>query len=855
MDLTGFRMLLRSFVSSEDGLDDPVISPKLTGAGSLASFSRTSASSPDLPFWKKPLIAWSVMLIRSCNRGLIIVAFLLTWVIASIPASAQGNTVSGFVEVEATGVRVVGAHVFLEDTPSRGVITNQDGYFSLATASKEFALVVSHVSYMQLRVELEVVGDTTMVFQIVPAMIMLEGVEVQDTRIVDEGARMSTHHIPIAAVEALPALAGEVDIQKTLQLMPGVQGGAEGSAGLYVRGGRHDQNLILLDGMPLYNPTHLFGFLSVFHTAAIKDVEFVKGGFPARYGGRLSSVVNYSMKEGSLQEFHGQGTIGLVASNLAFEGPLIRNRASIMVAARRSYVDAIIWPFQSEKQRSGFNFYDVSAKANVRLSNKDNVSLSIYGGRDKLYSRYDNAPGASDYTDLGRLGIGWANRTAALRWGRVLNSRIYLTASAGIVQYERESTYSYEFASTEDAGIRTGEARQTNIRDYVGRIELDYVATSLLSLRAGLETIRHKIDPSRETLTYARTDSLRSAQSFEGGEIFTAGTFAAYMESDWRLRSGISMNIGLRASSYRNGTLQDLDLSPRVSVSVPILEDFSATASWARMSQFLHQPISSATDLPSELWIPSLQGLPSQRGHQLAAGFRGRLLRQRFTASIEAFDKRMRGLPEYGRHGEYGSLPPIDWPNVLTSGRGRAWGVEFFLRKEVGSPKGWLAYTYSRATRWFADIDRGEPFPDTFDRRHDISVALTHELSSRVHLAATWVFGSGYPATLPAGEYVANTFYEFYNVTSTNPPPKVLVDYGPTNGSRLPPTHRLDLSLRLHKQFKRSKRTWTFGVHNAYNRRNPSYVFPVLSNGHRPVRIKQISYLMLIPTISYSRAF
>ena len=831
-----------------------------SGAYHMALLQRREIADMLLPRMRFSII-WTRILVLCCMRGGIIVAFLLMWVVASIPASAQRNTVSGYVEVDATGVRVVGAHVFLEESPTRGAVTNQDGFFSLVTDSDEFALVISHVSYVQLRINLDVVGDTTIVFQVVPTMVRLDGIEVQDTRIVDEGARMSTHHIPIAAVEALPALAGELDIQKTLQLLPGVQGGAEGRAGLYVRGGRHDQNLILLDGMPLYNPSHVFGFFGVFHPASIKDVEFIKGGFPARYGGRLSSVVNYSMKEGSTREFHGQGTIGLLTSNLAFEGPIVKNRASVMVAARRSYVDLIYRALQSPEDRFGMGFYDVSAKAQVRLSDKDNASLTVYGGQDNLYNEHDRLYRTNNnqrlvnpnITDQGRSGIGWGNRMASLRWGRVLNSRTYLTANVGIVHYEFESTSSHERSNINDGGIRTNDLRRTSVRDYVGKTAIDYVANSLLSVRGGLEAIQHRIDPGRETRTYVRTDSLANTHTFDGGESMTADTYAAYMESDWSFRSGTNVSIGLRASLYESGTFQDFALSPRLSISVPILENFMAMASWARTSQYLHQPASSAEVHPPEVWVPAHQGLPGQRGHQWAVGLKGRLPKQGFTASIEAFGKRMRGLPEYKTNGEFASAPPIDWPSVLASGWGRASGIEFLMRKEVGATKGWIAYTYSRSTRWFSEIEGGRHFPDTYDRLHDVSVAATYELSARIQLAAAWIYGSGYPATLPAGEYEAQSLVSYYGIQFD--PTVILVDYGPANGSRLPPTHRLDLSLRFRKQFRRSTRTWTVGVHNAYNRRNPSYVFPSMNDGNRPVRLKQISYLMLIPNISYSRAF
>ena len=750
-------------------------------------------------------------------------------------AHAQPWSVTGYVEVEATGIRVVGAHVFVEGPSIRGAVTNQDGYFSLVINSEQVTLAISHVSYAPRRIGLKVTRDTTLLVKVLPATVNLGSIEVQGAPIAEESARISTHRIPVALSEVLPALAGEVDIQKTLQLMPGVQGGAEGLAGLYVRGGRPDQNLILLDGMPLYNPSHGFGFFSVFHPAVVKDVEFIKGGFPARYGGRLSSVVNVSMREGSTQSFRGQGTIGLLASNLVLEGPLVKDRASITFAARRTYLDVLIWPFQSPESRFGFRFYDISAKAQMRVSKKDNVSLTLHGGQDKLFSKYDNAHGDPRYTDEGRIDFGWANRMGALRWGHILNTRIYLTATAGVVQYERESAFAREMSSLEAGGIQSDGLRRTSNQDYLGRLEVDYVVGSLLSMRLGLEGIQHKFNPSRAASAYMRTDSLEAAQTIERDDTITADTYAAYLESSWSMRSGISLDIGLRASAYQSGTLSYRDLAPRLSVSVPVAQDMAANASWARTNQFVHQLLSTAAAFPTELWIPSLEDVHSQQGHQMAVGLVRRMFGHRYTVSIEAFDKRMRGLIAYRENEEY-ATPPIDWPSVVTTGRGRAWGTEFLLRKEAGATKGWFAYTYSRATRWFSDIGGGEPFPDEYDRRHDVTLVFTHEFNPRVHLAATWVLGSGYPATLPIGEYAAPTLFDTRREST-----KVLVEYGSFNGARLPPTHRLDVNMRLHKQLKRSKRTWAFGVYNAYNRRNPSYVFPKMDDGERPVRIVRIS--------------
>ncbi len=386
-------------------------------------------------------------LFRWLNRGLLVG---LLWAISLVSITAQSLTVSGYAEDIASGERLYGVSIYVPALQI-GSTTNQYGFYSLTVESGTLTLMVSHVGYEPVSTRIELERDTTLTFTLTPRVLRIGDIEVIAERENElENVQMSRHEISIEEIETLPVVLGEIDIQKTLQLLPSVQSGVEGSSGIYVRGGRADQNLILLDGLHLYNPNHLFGFFSVFNSSAMKRVELIKGGFPARYGGRLSSVVNYTMKEGNMKHFAAEGAIGLVSSRAMLEGPIVKNRGSFLIAGRRTYIDQLLRPFQqTSEHRYHAGFYDLNFKANYILSDNDRIYLSAYAGQDRF--SYDHRPDLGlglDAADQERsdYDLGWQNRLASLRWNRLMGDRLFVNSLLGVMQYRFSSGTSFSDA-------------------------------------------------------------------------------------------------------------------------------------------------------------------------------------------------------------------------------------------------------------------------------------------------------------------------------------------------------------------------------------------------------------------------
>ena len=759
---------------------------------------------------------------------------------------AQPYSVSGVVLDSLSGSGVYGAHVVVDGMPGSGAVTNEYGFFGLESVGADLVMVVTHIGYRSERIELALERDTTVTIRLAPVALGLEVVEVHAGR-QSRQAPASSHTISALMAEALPVLAGETDFQKTMQLMPGVQGGAEGTAGLFVRGGGADQNLILLDGTPMYNPSHLFGFFSPFHTKVIKDATLMKGDFPARYGGRLSSVMDYSMKEGSFYDSHGSATVGLIASNFTFEGPLVGERVSFVAAGRRTYIDLLTRLAMRGEESFGLSFHDLSTKFSYRSASSF-ASLTLYSGRDDLWAGYDNVRvKESGNVDEGRSGVGWSNRLMSLHWSRMQSPRFVVSATMGLVQYLRDSGYEYEQSDGESSRSGFEEWITSNL-DWTGRLEGEYLVSASHDIRFGIEGTRHRFLPSRSLY---RIGSDASETQVDNSSRLTGATIAPYIESLADLPVGIQFNTGIRLSGFSGGGVRHWGLEPRASARLSIDPSRRLYVSWATMRQYVHLLASSGGTLPTDLWISVMDDVPPQRSHQLSVGFEQYLADDELMVSVEAFRRNLNGLVAFGEGEDFASPSPIDWSRLVESGSGRAIGMELYVRKNQGRTKGWLAYTIGHVTRTFTEINGGVRFPDGFDRRHDVSVVAVHDFSPRVQLAMTGVFGSGYPIWLPVGAYDAPAIYN----GNLGDPSKILVDYGPVNDVRLPPYHRIDIAVRWHKNLRRSRRTWTFGIYNAYNRHNPTYVYPKLDDGKGPVRIAKTSYLLLIPTITYSRSY
>ena len=783
---------------------------------------------------------------------------LLVGLILPAGSFAQDHTISGYVEDVTSGERIPGVELRFPDF-QRGAVTNQYGYYSLAAIAAQLRLVVSHVGYESQEFDLVLERDTTLNVALVPRMFRMDELEIiaRPDRGVDN-VQMSEHDIQIADVETIPVLLGEPDLQKVLQLLPGVQSGQEGSSGLYVRGGREDQNLILLDGLPVYNPSHVFGFFSVFPAQAMKSVKLLKGGFPARYGGRLSSVVEYTMKEGNLKQFAGEVAVGIVSSRGLVEGPLKKDRGSFIVSGRRSFIDLLLRPFRDPAEWTSGYFYDLHFKANYIASDRDRLYLSAYAGRDLLSYRYE--PQVRRVAgDKVKTNTGWGNRLAAIRWNRVLGSRTFVNVLAGITTYKYalENTTIYGEGSR-GSSVISENGWKSGIVDATAKVDVEHNAGSRHYLRFGAKGIWHHVQPGR-TRIFTEVDGESQTVTitqYPSGSLESV-TLASYLEDELFLNRWIRLNLGLRAAAYLVDGGPYWSLEPRLGGSVRLSESMAAKISAVTMRQYIHLLTEGGASLPNHLWIPSTDRLRPQRGEQLAGGLVWSSSTGRYELSLEAFWRRMQNLLEYETNANAISSAVLNWAELVEMGNGRARGLELFAQKRTGRWTGWLGYTLGKATRTFENLNGGMTFPDGFDRRHDISVVSQYQATGSIKVAATWVFGSGYPVWLPVGRFLGDDSNDIYSY------PIVLVEFGPLNSHRAPDYHRLDFSIHFRKQRSWAVQTISAGIYNAYGRSNTFYIYTKLEGQDLrttlskpiPVEVRNVSLLQWIPSFSYQLQF
>jgi outer membrane cobalamin receptor len=763
--------------------------------------------------------------------------------------SAQKYTISGYVKDAASGESLIGSAILNRKT-LQGTTANVHGFYSITLPSDSARLVYSYVGYSPVEIRLLLKRDTTIDINLLNAN-QLDEVVVNAARAdeIQEMSQMSSVNVPIDQLKALPALFGQVDVLKVLQLMPGVKS-SEGSTGLYVRGGGPDQNLMLLDGVPVYNASHLFGFFSVFNADAINRVELIKGGFPARYGGRLSSVIDINMKDGNMKETHGEGSIDIIAAKFTVEGPIKKDRTSFLISGRRTYIDALVAPFvrvDNADARFGYFFYDLNTKLNHIINKRNRIYLSTYLGDDKAYVRDQSDNTYQKYKT--EFGLKWGNVITAFRWNNVLGPRLFSNLTATYSRY-RFTVFSNE--ENESTNPTTGEVRSekyytqyfSGIRDWALKMDYDFVPNPSHYIRFGAGGINHRFSPG--AFTY-NVDMPRDTTI--GSDKIDAIELSAYIEDDIKVSENLKVNAGVHASSFSVDSRWYYSVQPRLSARYLINNDLSIKASYAAMMQYIHLLTNAGLGLPTDLWVPSTALVKPQRAHQVALGL-ARNFKSEYEASIEGYYKKMYNLIEYKEGASFIDVQS-DWQEkVAVNGKGESYGSEVLIQKKTGKVTGWIGYTLSWTNRQFDDLNNGKWFPYKYDRRHDLSVAMTHAWNERMDFSAAWVYGTGNAVSLPTATY-----------RSVNSAPyagsyfgQEVYYYGDRNSFRMRSYHRLDLSFSFWKTKKWGRSKWTIAVYNVYSRRNPFFMDLTYDDaGNR--KFAQYSLFPIIPSINYSFKF
>lgn len=762
------------------------------------------------------------------------------------------HTVSGFIKDGASGETLIGATVAVNGNKS--IVSNQYGFYSITLTEGNYDISVTYIGYRGGIIKLNLISDTIIDFKInVNTGLSTEVVVTSRKR--DNNvkmAQMGKVSLPIEQIKSIPAFLGEVDLLKVVQLLPGVRNAGEGSAGIYVRGGGPDQNLIMLDDAVVYNTGHLFGFFSIFNSDAIKNVSLIKGGMPAQYGGRLSSVLDISMKEGNNQKLQTEGGIGLIASRVSIQGPLKKDKSSFIVSARRTYVDALSKPFikkSSQFYGSGYYFYDLNAKVNYTFSNKDRIYLSGYFGRDV----FDFVNGKQSLD----VNIPWGNSTGTFRWNHVFNNKLF--ANTTVVYND----YNFSFQATQN----NFEVKlQSGIRDVTVKQDFDWYPYAKHKLKFGGLYTYHKFTPS---VVSGKQDSI--VFNPKNAQIKYAREAALYFQDEWELSKTWSVNMGLRYSLFQQvgpTTIYTTDtdgnrldstvykrgdliktyggFEPRLTVRKSINETSSIKASVTRNLQYIHLVSNSGTTLPTDIWVPSTYKVKPQESWLYAAGYFQNFKNNMYETSVEVYYKQMNNQIEYKEGYTPNSLD--DTENSFVFGKGWSYGAEFFVNKLKGRLTGWIGYTLSWTNRRFNQLNEGKTYPAKYDRRNDMSIVALYEINKKWKVSATFVYGTGNATTLP------QRFYVVGGVLSQ--------EYSRINQYRLPSYHRLDLSATLtpkKNENRKLKTEWVFSLYNAYSRQNPYFIyFDQTGNpadGSLNVQAKQVSIFPVIPAVTWNFKF
>jgi hypothetical protein len=770
---------------------------------------------------------------------------------------AQEYRLSGYIYDSSTGNVLTGASIYIKGI-SPGTVSNDNGYYSIILKDGENTIVVSYLGYEPVEKTMNTAANAVMDFYLKPGVIQTGEVIIstKDPRINIESPETGIIELSRKEIERLPALMGEADPLRALQLNPGVQSASEGSTGYYVRGGGTDQNLILLDNATVYNPSHVLGFFSVFNTDAIRNIKLIKSGIPANYGSRLSSIIDITGEEGDFKNYSAKGSIGLISSKILVQGPVFKDNSSFLVSFRRSYIDEILKPLirpfikgsSSFYNYSQYYFYDVNARLTCKFNRNNRLFLTYYKGRDD----YELERNQLNYKN----NLNWGNTVVSLNWNHIFNENWYCHSSISLSGYQfRFSAEQREikiglFSGIEDINYKT-DFNRFNINGNVLRFGIDYqyhnfipnnidAATVDLNLKFGAN---QNLFSHESAIYVANETSITKRLKINSGLRLTGflhvGPYEEYIRDYYNeITDTVIYKPGESIKSYSN-------LEPRVSLSYSLNDNSSLKASFTTSYQYIHLATASSVTLPTDVWLPSTKRIKPQKGMQISAGYFMNMPGNLFTGSVDIYYKDFKNQIEllYGIVNDYSDNI---FEESITFGNGQSYGIEFLFKKQKGKATGWLGYTLGKTTRQFDEINEGDIYPAKYDRKHDINLVLSYKLNGKWTFASTFIYATGNAMTLPVGKYIIEGH--------------VINEYGRTNSFRMPAYHRLDLSVTwLAKKTDKFESSWNFSVFNVYNRPNPFYVYfeikEDISSYYLEINAKQISLFPIMPSLTWSFRF
>ena len=755
--------------------------------------------------------------------------------------------ISGFIRDIKTSEGLIGANVYVKEL-KQGVVANNYGFYSVTLPAGTYTISYTYVGYTSqesvIKIEANLKKNVEMVSNDIMAKEVVVIAQRSDKNV--ESTDMGRVELNMENVKKLPALLGEVDVMRAIQLLPGVMSAGEGNSGFYVRGGGPDQNLVLLDNAVVYNPGHLFGFFSIFNGDIIKNTTLIKGGMPANFGGRSSSVLDISMKEGNMKKWHADGGIGILASRLTIQGPIKKEKCSVIVSARRTYVDlfskALLKNYKGGSLAgNSYYFYDLNGKINYKFSDKDRLFLSGYFGRDAF--SFKDQGGSFD------ANLKWGNATATMRWNHLFNDKLFMNTSLIYNNYNFDAT-----AGFGDILFKL----KSGVRDVNGVIDFDYFPTIRNAVKFGVNYTHHGFTPS---ITTGKVGDITF--DVQANKLKVAHEYAAYILDDIAVTDWLKLNVGLRFSGFtftgpfkkfyrNNGVIDTVEftrsdniktyggLEPRFSSRFRINNNISIKAGITVNKQYMHLVSNSTTTLPFDVWVPSTDRVKPQTVVQYSLGYFQNYKDDMFETSIEAYYKDMSNQIEFGE--SYVAQIDQDPENGFTYGKGQAYGLEFFVKKAKGKFTGWIGYTLSYTWRKFPELNNGVKFPAKYDRRHDLSVVLQWDVTKKLNLSTVFVYGTGNTTTLPIGRYFIGG--------------QIVNEYGDRNGYRLVPYHRWDVSLTYVIKDKKWYSDIAVSIYNVYSRKNPYFIYYSVdgsaSQGNLDVKAKQVSLFPILPSITWN---